>query len=150
MSRPTPEELKELTENGITFPSYPNIVIDVYKNRRGKWTQIRIWGHNDLGTCRRKELFVTDIKNNPIEDFRQIDFKCNNEIDLTALEEYYNDGVIPDETKKTNVEILEAVVHQSQIAHADNDDEFFITEAFDNKIDIYKKAKKRSLRSYFD
>jgi hypothetical protein len=45
----------------------PNFITDVYKNRRGKWTAIRIWRYIDLGTCRTVDCFVTDRKNEPID-----------------------------------------------------------------------------------
>lgn len=45
----------------------PNFITDVYKNRRGKWTAIRIWRYIDLGTCRTTDCFVTDRKNEPID-----------------------------------------------------------------------------------
>lgn len=47
----------------------PNFITDIYKNRRGKWTGIRIWRYIDLGTCRTTDCFITDRKNNIIEDF---------------------------------------------------------------------------------
>lgn len=150
MSRPTPEEVQELRTSNPELTYSPNIVIDVYKNRRGRWTQIRIWGCNDLGTCRREEIFVTDIKNIPIEDFRLLEFQIDSDINFTELEEYYNDGVVPSEDEEILVEAFAEIVHESQQAHAEREDDFFITDAFDNQIDTYKRAKKRSLSSYFD
>lgn len=47
----------------------PNFITDIYKNRRGKWTGIRIWRNIDLGTCRTVDCFITDRKGNIIEDF---------------------------------------------------------------------------------
>ena len=47
----------------------PNFITDIYKNRRGKWTGIRIWRNIDLGTCRTVDCFKTDRKGNIIEDF---------------------------------------------------------------------------------
>lgn len=38
----------------------PTQVQDVYKVRRGKWTNLKIWSQVDLGTCRRRDLFVTN------------------------------------------------------------------------------------------
>lgn len=38
----------------------PNLVRNLYKVRRGKLTRIKIWQYADLGTCRTKDLFVTD------------------------------------------------------------------------------------------
>lgn len=45
----------------------PNQIIDVYKNRRGKWRNVRIWRYTDLGTCRSTDCFITDTVNNPID-----------------------------------------------------------------------------------
>jgi len=45
----------------------PNFITDIYKNRRGKWTGIRIWRNIDLGTCRTVDCFVTDRQNNTID-----------------------------------------------------------------------------------
>ena len=57
MARPTDEELHKVeTLSNI----HPNLVTDIYKMRRGKYTQVRIWSLVDLGTCRRTDLFATD------------------------------------------------------------------------------------------
>ena len=45
----------------------PNFITDIYKNRRGKWTGVRIWRNIDLGTCRTIDCFVTDRSNEPID-----------------------------------------------------------------------------------
>lgn len=45
----------------------PNFITDIYKNRRGKWTGIRIWRYIDLGTCRTTDCFITDRKGNPVD-----------------------------------------------------------------------------------
>lgn len=45
----------------------PNFITDIYKNRRGKWTGVRIWRYIDLGTCRTYDCFVTDRRNEPID-----------------------------------------------------------------------------------
>ena len=47
----------------------PNFITDIYKNRRGKWTGIRIWRYIDLGTCRTVDCFVTDRRGELIKDF---------------------------------------------------------------------------------
>lgn len=44
----------------------PNLITDVYKNRRGKWSGIRIWRNADLATCRIDDCFITNQKNEPI------------------------------------------------------------------------------------
>lgn len=45
----------------------PTQVYDVYKVRRGKWTNLKIWSNADLGTCRRSDVFVTDSNIKEIE-----------------------------------------------------------------------------------
>lgn len=37
----------------------PNVVLDVYKNRRGSLTNVKIFRYFDYGTCRSKDLLVT-------------------------------------------------------------------------------------------
>lgn len=61
------EELKAL-ENVIQMNGYkkPTHVTDIYKLRRGRWKNVRIWSLVDLGTCRTEDLFVTDALFNPI------------------------------------------------------------------------------------
>ena len=46
--RVTPEEEKLLVD--ICDEYIPNQVMDVYKNRRGRFTNVRIWSYVDLGT----------------------------------------------------------------------------------------------------
>ena len=44
----------------------PTHVSDIYKNRRGRYTSVRVWHQFDLGTCRMQDLFVTDQLFQPI------------------------------------------------------------------------------------
>lgn len=55
----------------------PNIVIDVYKNRRGKMNCIKIFRKFDYGTCRAVDLFATDLNYNLVEykKFKQTELK---------------------------------------------------------------------------
>ena len=64
VNRPTEEDLR-LVEGLCS--KIPNSVIDVYKMRRGRYTQVRIWSYVDLGTCRVEDLLVTDGKLNPVK-----------------------------------------------------------------------------------
>jgi replicative DNA helicase len=97
MSRPAPEELKLVEGVQSRFNFTPNLIIDIFKNRRGRWTNLRVWSSNDLGTLRRQDLFVTTPDNKPIDDFQIIDFTFDKTQEMKELEELYNDGVIPDE-----------------------------------------------------
>lgn len=78
-SRVTSEELELL--NGITeqIGIVPNHVIDVYKVRRGRYVNVKIWISADLGTCRRTDLFLTDEKYRSIENFQVIEFMFTEE-----------------------------------------------------------------------
>ena len=74
MARPTKEELEVLTplyENNLERK--PNLVTDIFKVRNGEYTQVRIWSDMNLGTLRKKDLFVTDSRMEPIEGFYERD-----------------------------------------------------------------------------
>ena len=70
MARPTDDELHVLE---AIIPNAPNVVTDIYKMRRGRYTQVRIWSYTDLGTCRREDLVVTNGKlvMVPVENLKQ-------------------------------------------------------------------------------
>ena len=38
----------------------PNLVYHIYKNRRGRYTDVKLWCSADLGICRVTPLFLTD------------------------------------------------------------------------------------------
>ncbi len=70
MARPTKEELEILAPLYENNPeNKPNLVTDIFKVRSGEWTQVRIWSDMNLGTLRKKDLFITDSRLEPIEDF---------------------------------------------------------------------------------
>lgn len=73
-SRVTKEEEELLKEPIAQVGIIPNQVLDVYKVRRGRYTNVRIWSYMDLGNCRKKDLFVTDEKGREINNFDIIDF----------------------------------------------------------------------------
>lgn len=70
MSRPTKDEtdlLRPLIESkGLPEP---NLVSDVFKVRSGQWTQVKIWSYMNLGTMKRRDLFITDSNLNALQDF---------------------------------------------------------------------------------
>ena len=45
----------------------PTHIIDIYKMRRGRYKNVRIWLRLDLGTGYRKDLFMTTADNQPID-----------------------------------------------------------------------------------
>lgn len=42
----------------------PNMVTDIYKNRRGELTEVKVFRYFDYGTCRMEDLFMTDMSYN--------------------------------------------------------------------------------------
>ena len=70
MARPTKEELEVLAPLYENRPdNKPNLVTDIFKVRSGEWTQVRIWSDMNLGTLRKRDLFITDSRMEPIDDF---------------------------------------------------------------------------------
>lgn len=68
MARPTKEEL-EILGRDLGAIELPNLVSDVYKVRSGQYTQVRIWSYMDLGILRKKDLFITDARLQPLNNF---------------------------------------------------------------------------------
>lgn len=118
MSRPAPEELKLVEGVQSRFNFTPNLIIDVFKNRRGRWTNLRIWSRNDLGTLRRQDLFVTTPDNKPIEDFQIVDFTFSKTAEMVELEELYNEGVVPDQMVEQLLTKLEIENQNSKLLDA--------------------------------
>ena len=78
-SRVSNEEQELLADLIARVGRVPNQVLDVYKVRRGKYTNVRIWSDVDLGTCRKKDLFITNEKLHPIEGFEELEFMFTSE-----------------------------------------------------------------------
>ena len=79
ISRVTDEEVEVLRDVIENIGIIPNQVMDIYKNRRGRFVNIRIWSFVDLGTCRKKDLFMTDGKFQSIDNFSVVDYVFNTE-----------------------------------------------------------------------
>lgn len=60
ISLPTNDELKSLESFTDEIGIIPNLVTDLFKNREDDIVQVRIWSKVDLGTFRRKDLFITN------------------------------------------------------------------------------------------
>ena len=93
VSRVTPEDEEILALPIQKCGVKPNQVTDVYKVRRGKYTNVRIWSLVDLGTCRKKDLFVTNERLQEIEDFQYLRFEFGDEEEAMKLIESLNDEV---------------------------------------------------------
>lgn len=52
----------------------PNLVIDVYKNRRGEMNAVKIFRYFDYGTCHCEDLFVTDSSYKGIKDIGHLQY----------------------------------------------------------------------------
>lgn len=65
---PVTQEEQRALENLVRQKGYkkPTHVTDVYKIRRGRYKDTRVWSFFDLGTCRIEDLFVTDAMFNEI------------------------------------------------------------------------------------
>ena len=73
--RPSRDDLNLLGDICNKIGKYPNQVTDVYKLRRGRYTEVRIWSYFDLGTCRKEDLFITR------DDLKEVEgFEVNNNI----------------------------------------------------------------------
>lgn len=55
----------------------PNLVYSVYKNRGGKWNNIKIWLYVDYDTMRTYDLFVTDYKYKIIDNIDKTIIKAS-------------------------------------------------------------------------
>lgn len=75
----------------------PTQVKDIYKMRRGRYKNVRIWGIMDLGTGRWNDLFVTDGNYNVIP------------IDAPEVRVLYSDGMIDLTTKNVVEETKQSV-----------------------------------------
>lgn len=118
MSRPAPEELKLVEGIQSRFNFTPNLIIDIFKNRRGRWTNLRVWSLNDLGTLRRQDLFVTTPDNKPIDNFQIVDFTFDKTKEMKDLEELYNEGVVPDEMVEQLLSNLEEEAQNTKLLDA--------------------------------
>lgn len=88
------EILELFLKDGMPAPTH---VTDVYKVRRGKYTNVKIWSRIDLGTCRKEDLFITTTDMNPINDFHEMifEFKDHSEDDsIPRFIEDLNNGVV--------------------------------------------------------
>ena len=64
----------------------PNMVVDVYKNRRGELNEVKIFRNFDYGTCRVKDLFMTDAYYNLKDNYEKLQLKVSRK----TLEEVLN------------------------------------------------------------
>ena len=62
-------------QNPGKYTNEPNIVIDVYKNRRGELNCVKIFRYFDYGTCHCEDLFVTDPSYKVVNEKGELKFE---------------------------------------------------------------------------
>lgn len=72
MARPSNDELEILQPITAKY-GVPNVVTDIFKARSGEWTQVRIWSIVNLGTMKKRDLFITDSRLEVIDGFFEDD-----------------------------------------------------------------------------
>lgn len=61
-------------QNPQKYTHEPNIVIDIYKNRRGELNCVKIFRYFDYATCHCEDYFVTDVGYKAVEDIGQLKY----------------------------------------------------------------------------
>lgn len=69
-------ELKKMHPEWI-YIEKPNVVIDVYKNRRGEMNYVKVFRYFDYGTCHTVDLFITDTSYKMIEGMGELRYEIN-------------------------------------------------------------------------
>ena len=135
MSRPSVEELNQISEFKKSFGYTPNLVTDVYKNRRGRWNMVRIWSMHDLGTCRKYDLFITTANMKSVDEFIIVDFKSYESEELKDLEKLYNTGEVSENIYQEIIDITD-----SSDTILDN-----LTDAFGDREDRLSRVKDKDI-----
>ena len=74
----------------VENPNYrPTHIIDIYKMRRGRYKNVRIWINLHLGTGKRTDLFMTNADNQPIQGIFDL-FSSATEQEIINWEEEIN------------------------------------------------------------
>jgi replicative DNA helicase len=73
-----------IDQQGIVL--LPNMVTDLYKNRRGELANIKIFRFFDYGTCRMTDLFMTDVYYNLRTNYEHLREKKS----TILLEDFFN------------------------------------------------------------
>jgi replicative DNA helicase len=62
----------------------PNVVTDIYKNRRGKFAGVKLFRYFDYATCRSRDLFLTYSNHNIIKNYDKIEYEIT-QMDLLDI-----------------------------------------------------------------
>lgn len=102
-ARILPEEMELIGPLCERIGKVPNQVSDVYKVRRGKYVDVRVWHCADLGTCRTDDLFITDGNLSEVNGFIPKYLILNYGDDVSKkVDEFldlFNDGVATTEQR---------------------------------------------------
>lgn len=115
-ARTVPEELEAIEPFSKKIGIVPNQVADLYKVRRGRFVNVRIWSYFDYGTCRKKDLFITYPDYSVVEGFETIRFFDKNIGDFKDLLSELNEteelqvSCTKKETIKTEETIKESIL----------------------------------------
>lgn len=109
VSRVTQEDEEILALPIKKYGKTPNQVTDIYKVRRGRYTNVRIWSIVDLGTCRKEDLFVTNDRLQEIEDFQFLRFEFGDNLELFDFIKDLNNNVEKPNTSFLTIEREEEV-----------------------------------------
>lgn len=134
MSTPSSEELTAVAAFKQSFGYSPNVVTDVFKNRRGRWNQVRIWSYFDKGTCRKYDLFITSDRMKPLNEFFIVDFKHNCNMEVQDLLKLYNNGEV------ANDEIIKTYIKEEDEQILNN-----FSEVFGDREDRLMRIKNKGL-----
>lgn len=66
------EELRRTDPN--KYIQAPNIVVDIYKNRRGELNHVKVFRYFDYATCHCQDLFITDSSYKAIQTIGQLKY----------------------------------------------------------------------------
>lgn len=76
------EAIKEIVKAGGLV--MPNMVVDIYKNRRGEHSSVKLYRYFDYGTCRVEDILLTDQNFNVLKDYDKVLYETSL-IDLLDL-----------------------------------------------------------------
>lgn len=82
----------------------PNTVTDVWKCRRGKHKNVRIWSLVDLGTCRVVDVLITDAYYNVIPNFEVIEYSDDYRFKKDNSVQVENDNLVKFPKKDFNAQ----------------------------------------------
>ena len=102
-ARTVPEEITAVEPFINKYGKIPNQVLDLYKVRRGRFTNVRVWSYFDYGTCRKYDLFITNGDYTPVDDFTPIKFMNRDVGNFHELLDNLNNTIM----EKSNTKLVE-------------------------------------------